>query len=129
MPHSNQNKIIGVVIAEDDAILLMDAMDLAEEAGLKPYGAHNAEQAIKLLEENADVGVLFTDVQMGGSMDGVALAHWARKRQPDLAIIVTSGVAMITSGELPDDGRFIPKPYAPKVIIRTLSELAQKFAT
>ncbi len=128
MSQADQNRIVGIVIAEDDAILLMDAMDLAEEAGLKPYGAHSAEEAIKLLEANDDVCVLFTDVQMSGPMDGVALAHLARERWPDLAIIVTSGVAKITAGDLPEHGRFIPKPYAPKVIVKALGELAQKFA-
>lgn len=129
MLQRNQNHMIGIVVAEDDAILLMDAMDLAEEAGLKPYGAHSADEAIQLLETHADIRVLFTDVQMNGSMDGVALAHLVRQKWPDVAIIVTSGVARIASGDLPEAGRFIPKPYGPKAIVKLLGELAFDFKT
>ena len=69
-----------VLIVEDEPILRFHAADIAIEAGFDVLEAGNAEDAIAILEARADVRIVFTDIQMPGSMDGLKLAHAIRKR-------------------------------------------------
>jgi len=57
------------------------------------------------------MALVFTDIQMPGSMDGLRLAHAVRDRWPPVELIVTSGRCHIRANDLPDRGRFIAKPY------------------
>lgn len=102
----------GAVIVDDNTLMMMDAMDIAEDAGFVSYGARNADEAIRLLESSPDIRVLFTDVQMSGSMDGYRLAATVRERWPDVRILVTSGVCAPEMNDLPEDSLFFCKPYA-----------------
>ena len=113
-----------VLVVEDDPLLLMDAMDLVEEAGLQAYGARDANEAITLMETKDDIRVLFTDVQMPGSMDGLKLARAVRDRWPPVTVIVTSGMIKVTKEDMPENGLFFPKPYPPATIVKTLNEIA-----
>ncbi len=70
-----------------------------------------------------DIHLVFTDVHMPGSMDGLKLAHFVRNRWPPVKIIATSGHARITEGDLPEGGRFLHKPYTVAEITTTLREL------
>ncbi len=117
-----------VLVVEDEPILLMSAMDLAEEAGFNAYGATNADEAIHLLEEHDDIRILFTDVDMPGSMDGLRLAHAVRDRWPPVTIIVTSGHAKLSIADLPLDGTFVPKPYVPELLLRQLRNIGERLA-
>ena len=78
--------------------------------------AANADEAIAILESRADIRVVFTDIHMPGSMDGLKLAHAVRDRWPPIKIIVTSGRDRLSAGDLPDGGRFFSKPYDPREI-------------
>ncbi len=112
----------GALIVEDDTLLMMDAMDLAEDAGLVSFGARNAAEAIRLLEAHPSIRILFTDVHMSGSMDGLRLAATVRDRWPHVRIMITSGVREPKADELPDDSLFFAKPYRPTAIVRAMSE-------
>jgi CheY-like chemotaxis protein len=70
-----------------------------------------------------DIAVVFTDIQMPGSMDGLKLARAVRNRWPPIRIVATSGLVNVRTEDLPDGGRFLPKPYSPVQIIGTLREL------
>jgi len=111
-----------VLVVEDEPLLLWGALAIVAEAGLEGIGAANADAAIRILESRNDIRVVFTDVHMPGSMDGVKLAHAVRGRWPPVKIIVTSGVA--DNPKLPDGTLFFPKPYNPDLISKTLQELA-----
>jgi len=113
-----------VLIVEDDALLLLDAMDMAEEAGLLAFGAYNADEALELLDAHSNIRILFTDVQMPGSMDGLKLAHAVKGRWPPVSIMVTSGVAKILSEDLPGDGLFFSKPYQSASIVKAMKAFA-----
>lgn len=117
-----------VLVVEDDPFLLADAMDLATDAGLVAYGAKNADKAVALLERHPEIRILFTDIHMSGSMDGLALAHAVRRRWPPVAIMVTSGVKKVTKEDLPENGVFFAKPYPPKAIVKAMNEIAAKIA-
>ena len=78
-----------VLIVEDDALLRLHAVDLIEEAGFIALEAENADEAVAILEQRSDIVLLFTDINMPGSMDGLKLAHAVRDRWPPIKIIVS----------------------------------------
>jgi CheY-like chemotaxis protein len=112
-----------VLIVEDDFLLRMDAVDTVKAAGFEPVEAGNADEAIAILESDLNIHVVFTDVQMPGTMDGLKLARFVRDRWPPIKIVATSGRVRLSEDDLPEGGRFLPKPYRPEQIIATLREL------
>ena len=114
-----------VLVVEDEPLMLMDAVDLVTEAGFEAIGTKNADEAIRILESRADIRIVFTDVNMPGSMDGIKLAHAVRHRWPPIEIIVTSGLTLANVQELlPERGIFFPKPYTPAQVVNALNKLA-----
>ncbi len=83
-----------VLIVEDEFLLRMDAVDMIAAAGFEVIEAANADDAIEILEARRDITVVFTDIQMPGSMDGLKLARAVRGRWPPIKIIATSGLSM-----------------------------------
>ena len=102
-----------VLIVEDEVLLRMDAADMIRSAGFDVVEAENAADAIEILEVRPDITVVFTDIQMPGSMDGLKLARAVRGRWPPIKIVATSGLVDVGEKDLPEGGRFLPKPYAP----------------
>src|ERR1700753_2150732 len=101
-----------VLVVEDEALVRLNARDHIEAAGFKVEEADNADEAIRILEANPDIELVFTDVDMPGSMDGMKLAHYVRTRWPPVKIIVTSGLTHVTPDQLPQGSVFLSKPYA-----------------
>jgi len=101
----------------------MTAVDMVEEAGFEVLEATNADEAILLLEARRDITVVFTDIEMPGSMDGLRLARAVRGRWPPIKIIATSGHYVVRDGDLPSGGLFLPKPYSPAQISSALRDL------
>jgi CheY-like chemotaxis protein len=112
-----------VLVVEDDFLIRMNAAQMIEEAGFVVVEAANSREAIIILESRLDITVVFTDIQMPGSMDGLKLAAAIRGRWPPIQIIATSGLVDVRKDDLPDGGRFLPKPYSPSQIIGALREL------
>jgi len=112
-----------VLIVEDEALVRMTAVDMIEEAGFEILEASNGDEAILLLEARRDITVLFTDIEMPGSMDGLRLAQVVRGRWPPIKIIATSGRCVVRDGDLPSGGLFLPKPYSSTQISSALREL------
>jgi CheY-like chemotaxis protein len=108
---------------EDEFFLRINAVLMIEDAGFDVLEAVDADQAIEILEVRPDIHVIFTDLEMPGSMDGLKLAHAVRGRWPPIKIIATSGRVNVRTTDLPDGGRFLPKPYGPEEIVGTLREL------
>ncbi len=113
-----------VLVVEDDTLLRMHAAEMIEEAGFQVLEAQNADKAILLLESRMDIRIVFTDIDMPGSMNGLTLAHAVAHRWPPIRIVATSGHFKMGDGDLPTGGRFIAKPYRSNQIISTLRELA-----
>jgi CheY-like chemotaxis protein len=112
-----------VLIVEDEFLLRMDAADIISAAGFEVVEAENADQAIEILEARRDITVVFTDIQMPGSMDGLKLARAVRGRWPPIKIVATSGHINIGECDLPEGGRFLLKPYSPRQVTGLLREL------
>jgi CheY-like chemotaxis protein len=112
-----------VLIVEDEFLIRMDAIDMIKSAGFEVVEAESADEAILILEDRPDITVVFTDVQMPGSMDGLKLAAAIRGRWPPIKIIATSGLHDIREADLPAGSRFLPKPYSPIQCVGVLREL------
>ena len=105
------------LIVEDDPMQRDMICLLLEESEVDVIECESAEAAELVLERAAGSLVLMlTDVQLAGNMDGVELAHIARKYNPDMGVIVTSGKPL--HQELPDGVQFWSKPWAPLDVIR-----------
>jgi len=81
------------------------------------------EDEFLLRMDAADITVIFTDIQMPGSMDGLKLARAVRGRWPPIKIVATSGHIDVSETDLPEGGRFLAKPYSPKQLTGVLQEL------
>jgi CheY-like chemotaxis protein len=100
-----------VLIVEDEFLLRADAVGFMEDLGFIVYEAANADEAIGLLELHADIRVVFTDINMPGSMDGLKLAHFIRGRWPPVKLIITSGHSIPLTEDMPIGSVFVAKPY------------------
>lgn len=118
------NERKNVLIVEDDPLQSMMAGDLAEESGLAPVFASDADRAIEILESRTDISLVMTDVEMPGSMNGIKLAGIIRERWPPIELLVVSGNVLRETVDLPERSRFLNKPYPPDRLIRTLRTLA-----
>lgn len=95
------NGIAVVLVVEDSAIIRMGAIDLVLSAGYEALEACDADEAIRILESRDDVDLVFTDVQMPGTMDGIKLSHYIRERWPPVKLIVASGATILEESSLP----------------------------
>ena len=114
---------IRVLVVEDETFTRMDVVEMLSAAGFDIVEAINADEAIQMLERDPDIRLIFTDIDMPGSMNGLKLAAAVRKRWPPVRIIATSGHFKVQAGALPADARFFPKPYQPAQIINAVREL------
>jgi two-component sensor histidine kinase len=101
----------------------MRAVDIVEDAGFTPVEAVNADEALIILESRSDIALLFTDIQMPGSMDGLKLAHAVHGRWPAIKIILVSGQVRLADKDKPADSRFFGKPLVVKQMIAELQEM------
>ncbi|MNY61877.1 Blue-light-activated protein [compost metagenome] len=101
----------------------MDIVDYLAADGFEVFEAPNAADAIVLLEANPHIQILFTDIDMPGSMDGLMLAAAVRDRWPPIKIVVTSGHWQMNDKDLPVEGQFIRKPYQPQTISSAFREI------
>jgi two-component sensor histidine kinase/CheY-like chemotaxis protein len=112
-----------ILVVEDEMLLRMRAVDIVADAGFTPIEAGNADEALAILESRSDVDLLFTDIQMPGTMDGLRLAHAVHERWPSIKIILVSGKLTPTDGERPTDSRFFGKPLEVKQMIAEIQEM------
>jgi two-component system, response regulator PdtaR len=117
-----------VLIVEDEPLIRMDAVSLVEDAGFLVYEAGSAAEAIRMLELHAEIRLIFTDINMPGSMDGLKLAHYVRGRWPPVKIIVTSGRSSVRGEDLPAGAVFVGKPYHPVHFTSELHEMISEAA-
>src|SRR4051794_27845282 len=125
---TDSTEVPNVLVVEDEMVLRMRAVDIVEDAGFHPVEAANADQAISILESRSDISLLFTDIQMPGSMDGLKLAHAVHDRWPAVKIILVSGQVRPSAAERPANSRFFGKPLAVEQMIAELQAMVGKGA-
>jgi CheY-like chemotaxis protein len=113
-----------VLIVEDEVLLRLHAAAIFEEAGFATIEASTADDAVAILEAGNDIGVIFTDIEMPGTMNGLRFALLVRDRWPPVGIILTSGKVTVEEADLPADSIFFPKPYDSKALVETAKKMA-----
>jgi len=118
--------VLSILVVDDDFMMRMLSRCLVECAGFNAISAIDADDAIRVLEEQSDIRVVFTDIKMPGSMDGMELAALIGRRWPAIGVLVTSGDA--SSDEvLPTGIAFIQKPYSVDCVIANLKDLSNSY--
>jgi len=100
-----------ILLVEDETLVRIVGSDALTDAGFEVLEAASADDALRILETADEVSVLLTDIRMPGSMDGLQLAHLVHARWPAIKILLTSGDTWPQRDAIPDDGRFLAKPY------------------
>src|SRR3954471_19607554 len=123
MPFSRALPTTNVLVVEDEMVLRMRAVDIVEDAGFTAIEAVSADEALAMLEARSDISLLFSDIQMPGSMDGLKLAHAVHERWPAIKIILVSGQVKPSDGDRPADSRGFGKPLVVKQMIGELQQM------
>ena len=118
----NNGKAV-VLVVEDSTIIRMGAVDLVLSVGYEALQARDSDEAIRILEARDDVDLVFTDVRMPGTMDGIKLSHYIRDRWPPVKLIVASGATILEESSLPPGSSFFSKPYDDHTIIDAMARL------
>lgn len=113
-----------VLVVEDEGLIRLNLVEELGDAGLKVLEARTADEALTVLDANPEIGTIFTDIDMPGSMNGLDLAKQVRQSHPNMSIIVTSGFLKMPKDELPPEVQYIGKLYDIADVIRQIRELA-----
>jgi two-component system, response regulator PdtaR len=119
---------ITILVVDDEWLIRSDLAQSLEEAGYRTREACNSAEAIAMLEKHREIRVVFTDIQMPGSMDGVALAHCIRQRWPPTILVISSGNRRPHRSELPEDTEFLAKPVDKECLGAILQEVERRLA-
>lgn len=114
-----------VLIVEDEPLVRLTGADLLADAGFEVLEARNADEALRILEATPEVRVVFSDVEMPGSLDGLGLARNICQRWPRIGILLTSGRG-IREEAFPREGRFLTKPYDGQALVRQIEEIVNQ---
>lgn len=113
-----------ILVVEDDVLIRLTIVDAMHDAGFEVLEAGNAEDAMKIVNEQA-IDLLFTDIQLPGELTGIDIAHAFAERFPDAGIIVASGRLTPDNVALPSRAGFFSKPYSFDTIVARLREMAR----
>ncbi|MGV2130810.1 PAS domain S-box protein [Agrobacterium vitis] len=117
-----------ILVVEDDARVRRVAVARLDDLGYRVVEASNAAEALEQLERHDDIVLLFTDVVMPGGMAGDELARHARRKMPELKVLLTSGYAEpeIAGRELAYSGSWLKKPYTSRELAVKLRALLEE---
>jgi PAS domain S-box-containing protein len=104
-----------ILVLEDDEDVRSYSVDILRELGYRVVEAHDGPAALRLLEQNPRVDLLFTDVVLPGGMTGAQVAAQARATRPNLKVLFTTGYArnaIIHHGRLDKGVQLITKPFS-----------------
>jgi two-component system, response regulator PdtaR len=118
-----RNRRAIVLVVEDEPLVRFDAVDALQDAGFDVVEAGNADAALAILSARDDITVLFTDINMPGSMNGLQLATEVHEHWPSIHIIVTSGLVKPRRTDIPDEGLFIGKPYVAEHVAAVVEKI------
>jgi DNA-binding NtrC family response regulator len=106
-----------VLVVEDEVLIRLVIAQYLRDCGYRVIEAAHADEALLVLRKSElAIDVVFTDVEMPGSMDGFALAHWVRSNRPGMDVILTGSVnrAVQAASDLCEEQSNVPKPYDPQ---------------
>jgi CheY-like chemotaxis protein len=112
-----------ILVVEDDELQRLLLVDMLRGRGLTVVEAASAQEALKQLDFNTDIQLIFTDIQLSGEIDGLDLLRVVNVRWPHVSMLSTSGQIRPHFGEMPINARFLPKPFLLCEVVRYLDEL------
>ena len=118
-----------VLLVDDEPTLRMLACEVMEEAGYKVLEAGEGASALKILQSDAHIDILVTDIGLPGGMNGRQLADAARVARPGLPVVFITGYAanaVIGKGSLPAGMSVLTKPFLLEVLIERIREMLDK---
>jgi len=111
-----------VLVVEDEVIIRLMIAEYLREFGYRVLEARNGDEAKRILGNGSDVGVVFSDVRMPGSIDGLALARWISHNKPEIGVLLTS--AHVAPAEVADTApaadSLLRKPYTPNEVLQRI---------
>ena len=112
-----------LLVVDDEVLIRLTIADHLRDCGFHVIEAANGEEAVRVLEAGEPVDLVFSDVQMPGSIDGFALARWVRQNRPGMPVLLTSGY--VRSAEIAHDlcEEIVEKPYDPDDLAGRLRRL------
>lgn len=113
-----------LLIVEDEFLIRRFMQDLFEGEGWDVLQADCADEAIKHLS-SCDVAAVVTDVEMPGSMDGIALSWFVHERCPDIRVLVMSGRVLPRRSEIPPTSHFLLKPIPADLLVQIVNEMSR----
>lgn len=114
-----------ILIVEDECLIRMLAADVAAEQGYVVQEAGDSDEALRILERQPEIGLVFTDIDMPGQCDGLFLAKFISRSWPSIRIVITSGKVRPHADELPEGSLFLAKPYRPEELAAAFAQLLQ----
>jgi CheY-like chemotaxis protein len=120
---------VRVLLVEDEGVIRLVTAEILRDEGFEVIEAWDGREAARLLDGLDGVDVLFTDVQMPGTLDGIDVAVHARRRHPAIPVLVVSGYTaqlMSRLAVLSPPAVFIHKPYDLEEIVEVLRRLTSK---
>jgi CheY-like chemotaxis protein len=112
-----------VLVVEDETLVRMVGTVMLEDAGYEVLEAGDADEALKILEGHQGIHLLFSDVDMPGSMNGLDLATLVHERWPNIRLLITSGHHQLNNSRVPGDGQFVPKPWTQGDLVGRVREM------
>lgn len=112
LPMTEQKPKTVILVVDDEPLLRMDLEDSLYITGCQVVGAGNADEALAVLSRRNDIGLVVTDIQMPGSMDGLGLLRTIRDRWPPVRIMIASSHTRFEPGQVPPDVPIFSKPFA-----------------
>ncbi len=116
--------MIFVLVVEDEFLLRFAVADALRSFGLSVVEAANATEAWRYLESGGRVDIVFSDVQMPGSMDGLELARRLRAEYPAIPLILTSG--NVAEESVDGLAPFVGKPYGFEDVKKSVLEILRR---
>lgn len=115
-----------ILVVEDEVLIRLTVADHLRDCGFRVLEAANGDEARRIVEAGETVDLVFTDIQMPGSLDGFSLARWVRANRPGVPVLLTSGY--VKSAELAHDlcTEIVGKPYDHDDLVRRLRRLMAK---
>lgn len=115
-----------VLVVEDEPLVRSFNADMLSDAGFEVLEAADAVEALRVLESRDDIQVVFTDVEMPGSIDGFDLAMRIGAQWPDIGVLVTSGRRYPNEVFTASSRRFVPKPFRVAQVVELIDAFVHR---
>jgi CheY-like chemotaxis protein len=111
-----------ILVVEDEILIRSAVAEFLRDAGYRVIEAANAAEAVAIFASRTQIDLVFSDVNMPGTMDGVGLVRWIADHHPGIQVILTSAISHARrAGQ--SGASFLPKPYRLAEAVRRIASL------